>query len=203
MDWLWGGVITVVFLILAGYGINTLLTSRRVTLFPLLREQEKAPLPPPPTQLSQVRSEHNEMREALALLEKGAGEMIPVETIMKKAPLTIHNTESVNAAAKMMAQHRVGSLLVMDGWGEVQGIVTETDIVRRMVASELSAAKTTVEQIMTAPVITIERRQSVRDADELMDRHQVRHLAVTDEGRIIGVISVRDLLRPIHLEHGA
>ncbi len=129
--------------------------------------------------------------------------MVSVEQIMKKGPLKIHSWESVKTAAAMMAHHRVGSLLVQDDQGEVQGIVTETDIVRKVTAADLTPAGTMAAQVMSAPVITIDRERSVAEADELMDRHHTRHLAVTENSRIVGILSVRDLLHPIHEEHGA
>ncbi len=129
--------------------------------------------------------------------------MVSVEQIMKKGPLKIHSAESVKAAAAMMAHHRVGSLLVQDDQGEVQGIVTETDIVRKVTAPGLTPTGTMVAQVMSSPVIYIDRKQTVADADELMDRYHIRHLAVTENGQIVGILSVRDLLHPIHEEHGA
>jgi CBS domain-containing protein len=81
--------------------------------------------------------------------------------------------------------------------GKVQGIVTETDIVRKVVAANLPLAVTTAGQIMSAPLITIDRARSVAEADELMNRYSIRHLAVTEGGRVVGILSVRDLLRPI------
>jgi CBS domain-containing protein len=74
------------------------------------------------------------------------------------------------------------------------GIVTDTDIVRRAVSNNKPLGKMTVEKIMTTPICTIEGSQSVDDAQDMMADLGVRHLGVTQEGEIVGVISVRDLL---------
>jgi CBS domain-containing protein len=92
-----------------------------------------------------------------------------------------------------MHQARVGSLLVKKG-KKLVGIVTDTDIVRRAVATGKPLGKLTVEKIMTAPICTIEGNQSVDDAQDMMADLGVRHLGVTKGGSIVGVISVRDLL---------
>ncbi len=204
MDWILGGVLTVALLAVPGYAINSLLQSRRVTVFPLLRvEREKRT---PQTASRQARGPNAgqpDGRGGLGLVEEEGGEMVSVEQIMKKGPLKTHSWESVKTAATMMAQHCVGSLLVEDGEGEVQGIVTETEFVRKVIAPGLTPATMTVAQVMSSPVIYIDRKQTVADAYELMDRYQIWHLAVTENRRIVGILSFRDLLHPIHQEHGA
>lgn len=128
--------------------------------------------------------------------------MFTIAQIMKKEPLRIQSEESILTVAELMMKHDVGSCLVEDRWGMVLGIVTETDIVRKVTAAALSPAVVQVDQVMSAPVITIDRASTVMDADELMHQHHTRHLGVTDNGRIVGILSVRDLLHPIHEEQG-
>jgi len=74
------------------------------------------------------------------------------------------------------------------------GIVTDTDIVRRAVATSKPLGRLTVEKIMTTPICTIEGSQAVDDAQDMMSDLGVRHLAVTQAGEIVGVVSVRDVL---------
>ena len=100
---------------------------------------------------------------------------------------------SIASAAKTMRAARVGSLFVKKG-KQLIGVVTDTDIVRRAVAGGKPLGKLTVEKIMTAPICTIEGSQSVDDAQDMMADLGVRHLGVTKNGEISGVISVRDLL---------
>jgi signal-transduction protein with cAMP-binding, CBS, and nucleotidyltransferase domain len=119
--------------------------------------------------------------------------MSTVAQIMTKRPKSIGPKVSIASAAKTMRQARVGSLLIKKG-KQFVGIVTDTDIVRRAVASGKPLGKLTVEKIMTAPVCTIEGSEAIDDAQSMMADLGVRHLGVSKNGEIIGVISVRDVL---------
>ena len=119
--------------------------------------------------------------------------MSTVSRIMTRHPKTIGPKTSVVSAAKAMRTARVGSLFVKKG-KQLVGIVTDTDIVRRAVSMNKNLGKMTVEKIMTSPICSIEGSQPVDDAQDMMGDLGVRHLAVTQDGSIVGVISVRDLL---------
>ena len=120
--------------------------------------------------------------------------MSTVAKIMTKQPKTVGPSVSIVSAAKKMKAARVGSLFVKKG-KKLVGIVTDTDIVRRAVATSKPLGKMTVEKIMTSPICTIEGAQSVHDAEDMMGDLGVRHLAVTKAGEIVGVVSVRDVMR--------
>ena len=119
--------------------------------------------------------------------------MSTVAKIMNKNPKSVGPKMSIASAAKMMRAARVGSLFVKKG-KRLVGVVTDTDIVRRAVASGKPLGKLTVEKIMTTPICTIEGSQSIDDAQDMMADLGVRHLGVTKNGEISGVVSVRDLL---------
>ena len=119
--------------------------------------------------------------------------MSTVAMIMSKQPKTVGPSVSIVSAAKKMKAARVGSLFVKKG-KKLVGIVTDTDIVRRAVAMSKPLGKLTVEKIMTSPICTIEGSQAVDDAQDMMADLGVRHLAVTQAGEIVGVVSVRDVL---------
>jgi len=119
--------------------------------------------------------------------------MSTVAQIMNKRVKAVGPATSVASAARTMKTARVGSLFVKKG-KQIVGIVTDTDIVRRAVASGKPLGKLTVEKIMTKPVCTIEGGQSVDDAQDMMGDLGVRHLGVTQDGEIVGVVSVRDVL---------
>jgi CBS domain-containing protein len=119
--------------------------------------------------------------------------MATVSQLANKRPRSVGPKASIASVAKTMRQARVGSLFVKRG-KKLIGIVTDTDIVRRAVASGKPLGKLTVEKIMTTPICTIEGSQSVDDAQDMMAELGVRHLGVTKNGEIVGVVSVRDLL---------
>ena len=119
--------------------------------------------------------------------------MSTVAMIMSKKPKTVGPGLSIVSVAKKMQTTRVGSLFVKKG-KKLVGIVTDTDIVRRAVSTNKNLGKMTVEKIMTTPICTIEGSQPVDDAQDMMADLGVRHLAVTQAGEIVGVVSVRDVL---------
>jgi CBS domain-containing protein len=100
--------------------------------------------------------------------------------------------ESLRAAAKVMMEHRTGSTVVMDG-DELVGILTERDILRAVAAgADLDGAR--VEELMTAEVVTVSPDWEVYEATSEMAARRIRHLVVTDETGVRGVLSVRDVL---------
>ena len=114
--------------------------------------------------------------------------MIPAEKI-----IAVDRALSVRQAAKIMKDTGIGSVLVK--WDKVIiGIVTDTDICRRLVGMGLDADLTPVEHIMTAPVIKIDEKKTIREANAMMAREHIRHLGVTKEGKLVGMISVRDMV---------
>ena len=121
--------------------------------------------------------------------------MVPVKSFMvpRDKFVTVQRDTDVQTAARVMRDKGIGSLFVTSG-REIIGILTDTDMMRRVVASGLDATKTTVEQIMSAPIMTIEDNKTLLDANDLMARSHLRHLGVTRDGKLVGVISVRDLV---------
>ncbi len=116
-----------------------------------------------------------------------------VAQVMRKDLKKIAHDASIREAAKRMRDERVGSLFVEKG-KSVVGILTETDVVRRAVAEGADLGKTMVQSIMTAPIVTIESIRTVQDAHDMMGDLGVRHLGVTEGGKLVGLVSVRDLL---------
>lgn len=121
--------------------------------------------------------------------------MVPVKMFMVPADkiIAVDREISVRQAAKIMKDTGIGSVLVT--WDKVIiGIVTDTDICRRLVGMGLDADLTPVEHIMTSPVIKIDENKTIREANAMMAREHIRHLGVTREGKLIGMISVRDMV---------
>jgi CBS domain-containing protein len=118
---------------------------------------------------------------------------------MKKDLVTVDAGTSVIEAAKLMKVCNVGSVLVAHE-GRMIGIVTESDIVKKVIGSDRGPNFIPVEEIMSSPVVGIEARRPLTEAADLMNKHQTRHLGVTKGGSVVGILSVRDLLRPVSVD---
>lgn len=129
--------------------------------------------------------------------------MIPlVERFMSMKIHSIPFDKRIAEGAREMAANEIGSLLVTRE-GVYVGIVTDVDIVRKVVAKRLDPATTPVSQVMRVPLVTIEADQTVMEANDRMESEGIRHLAVTRGGEVVGIFSVRDLLRPLYMEEMA
>ena len=120
----------------------------------------------------------------------------PLSVLMRTTIETIARERTVLEAAQTMAEKRIGSLLVLVA-GEMVGIVTETDSVRKVIAAHLPASSTSVRAVMNYPLIQIDINRTVRDASRLMAEERIRHLAVTEENKVVGLLSVRDLVKMV------
>ena len=103
---------------------------------------------------------------------------------------------SVFDAIELMAERGVGSLLVMDG-ETLFGIVTERDYARKVILKGRKAGTTKVEEIMSTELITATTEQTVRECMTLMTERRIRHLPVVAGDRVIGLISIGDLVQAI------
>jgi len=108
--------------------------------------------------------------------------------------LTIDQHETAAAAARRMADSDVGSLVVLGNDRQVVGIVTERDIVTKVVARRAPAHELTVARIMTRHVVSCQMHTRLDQVRRLMTAHNVRHMPVIEDGAPLGMISVRDLL---------
>ena len=106
---------------------------------------------------------------------------------------------SVLDAITLMADRSIGSLLVMQG-DELKGIVTERDYARKVIVKGRSSESTRVADIMSTTVITATAEQTVKKCMELMTNRRIRHLPVVDGGKVVGVISIGDLVHAIIAE---
>jgi CBS domain-containing protein len=122
--------------------------------------------------------------------------MATVQEILKKKGqqiLSIGTRETSLEAALLMNKHKVGSLMVMDEQ-TVVGIITERDLLERVLAGRRDPAQTSVEEVMTAEVLCCQPHTSIEEARAVMKNRRVRHLPVVDEdGQLHGMISIGDL----------
>ncbi len=120
----------------------------------------------------------------------------PLSVLMHTRMETIASERTVLEAAQTMAEKRIGSLLVLKA-GNIVGIVTETDLVRKVIAARLTTRSTSVGVVMNAPLIQIDINHTVRDASRLMAEKRIRHLAVSEDHKVVGLLSVRDLVKMV------
>ncbi|GEM_PF-21903 len=102
----------------------------------------------------------------------------------------------VYEALELMAEKDVGALLVMEG-DRLEGIFSERDYARRCILRSRHSKETAVRQIMTANVITISPNATIEDAMALMTRHRIRHLPVVEKGKVVGVVSIGDIVKTV------
>lgn len=102
--------------------------------------------------------------------------------------------ETVLKALQLMAEKGIGAVLVLDD-GKVRGIVSERDYARKVVLQGRSSANTPVKEIMTSRVFAIAPTHSVEDCMSLMTEKRIRHLPVIDEDKLVGVISIGDVVK--------
>ncbi|MEP6939362.1 MAG: CBS domain-containing protein, partial [Rudaea sp.] len=104
--------------------------------------------------------------------------------------------QPVLAAIQMMADKFVGALLVMRG-EELAGIVSERDYARKVILKGRSSAQTTVREIMTAEVISVSPGDTVHRCMRLVTDKHIRHLPVVDNGKVVGMLSIGDLVKAV------
>jgi CBS domain-containing protein len=121
-------------------------------------------------------------------------EVVLVRDIMSRPVVTAKETDTAADVAKLMAKHSIGCVLVSGRKGDTVGIVTERDIVQRIAAKNLLPSKVTVVESMSKPVITIRSNASVTDAAKLMNQKKVRRLAVIEDGKLTGILTMKDIL---------
>ncbi len=138
--------------------------------------------------------------------------MINVRDLIRKKGsqvFSIRPDASVLEAMQMMAEKNTGALLVMDG-NKVVGIISERDCVRKLDIQGRTAKSANISEIMTSKVLYVEASQSLDECMAVMIDKNIRHLPVYEEGKLLGLISVRDVLKEVvdyqkfmisHLEH--
>ncbi len=121
--------------------------------------------------------------------------------LVNRSIVTIDRAATLQEAARLMRDKQIGSLLVVKN-SKIIGIVSDTDVTRRAVAESLPPDRVTVETIMSAPIITIDIHSTPEMVNDLMRDKGIRHLAITEGGKIVGIISVRDLLHYFKVYYG-
>ena len=114
---------------------------------------------------------------------------------MSSPVISISENENVVKAATLMREQKVGAIIITNNEGKPVGIVTERDIVNRVVADGNAPNEIRVKDIMTAPLKTVDPEMNIMDAMNLMDKMNIRRLGVRYKGDLVGIISDRNIIR--------
>ena len=121
--------------------------------------------------------------------------------------VTIEPTATLAEASKLLAQHRIGAVLVTGAGERIVGIVSERDIVRALAVHGADALKLPLTDIMTRKVVTCSRADTIAELMERMTGGKFRHLPVLEDGRLVGIVSIGDVvkmrLQEMEHEHNA
>jgi len=119
------------------------------------------------------------------------------ELLKRKAPQEVWSITpeaTVYRAIELMADNHIGALPVIAG-DKLVGIISERDYARKVILKGRSSKETRVEEIMTAPVIFVEPSHAVEDCMKIMTEKRIRHLPIVEEEKVVGVVSIGDLVK--------
>jgi len=119
---------------------------------------------------------------------------VQVRDVMSSPVKTVFEKDSVEKVAKLMMTTDVGSIIVTDVKGNPVGIVTEKDIVKRVAAENLLPSNVEAGEVMSYPVLTINPEADIKEAAESMREHKIRRLVVMEKGKMVGIISSKDIV---------
>lgn len=119
---------------------------------------------------------------------------LPAGKIARRNLVDVDEESSVLEAAGQMVKEGRGSVIVTRA-GKRVGILTERDLLRKVVARGLDARSTKVKEVMTSPPVSIDHSRPLREAIDLMNRKGVRRMLITEDGKIVGIFTMRDILK--------
>lgn len=130
--------------------------------------------------------------------------MASVANILSAKGRTVHTVqphETVYEAVRKMVQHNVGALVVVTEDGRLEGLITERDYLRRIVLEGRTSKTTAVAELMIRDVLCVRPDDSVDHCMRLMTEKRVRHLPVVDDGELVGLVSIGDVVKLQISEH--
>jgi CBS domain-containing protein len=126
------------------------------------------------------------------------GEAMRISDVLHQKGRMVHKartTDTVEEVVRKLSDHNIGAVLVYDLWGRYAGIFSERDLVRGLERFGDATTALPISELMTADVITCHPDDRVARAMSLMTVHRIRHLPVEEDGRIVGMVSIGDLVR--------
>ncbi|WP_281459255.1 CBS domain-containing protein [Pseudomonas sp. P13] len=130
---------------------------------------------------------------------KTAAQLVRLKTVQNQQVHSIAPEQTVLEALQIMAEKNVGALPVIED-GQVVGVFSERDYARKLVLQGRSSVGTSVRTVMSAPVVTADSQQSIDRCMEVMTDSHLRHLPVLDNGQLMGLLSIGDLVKEAIVE---
>ncbi|MHC4842923.1 MAG: CBS domain-containing protein, partial [Planctomycetota bacterium] len=116
--------------------------------------------------------------------------------VMSTDVATIHPSETIAQASKVMSMKNISCIIAVED-EEVVGIITETDLLKRVVVNNKDSCNTKVSEVMSSPVETVPYDMCILDASKMLSQHNVKRLPVISEGKLSGVVTQTDLVRAL------
>jgi signal-transduction protein with cAMP-binding, CBS, and nucleotidyltransferase domain len=113
---------------------------------------------------------------------------------MSRPPITAKDTDTVISIARLMSSHDIGCVIIVDKTGKPAGIITERDIVQRIASKNLRPSDVKVTEAMSKPIIGIPPGTPLNEAAKRMNQSKIRRLAVIDSGKLVGILTMKDIL---------
>jgi len=117
-----------------------------------------------------------------------------VKDVMTSPVVTIAETATANKVAELMLTNKVGCVIVIDKTGNATGIVTERDLVVRVLAKNLAPSNTKAKDFVTSPLLTVQPETNITDAARTMSKQNIRRLGVLYKDKLVGIVSSKDIL---------
>jgi CBS domain-containing protein len=130
----------------------------------------------------------------LAEKKEESGVSLKVEDVMVREVITIDENATVKEAAEVMNKFEIGCLIAVRK-GKAMGIITERDLLKRVVADAKNANKTKVKDVMSSPLVVVEPNIDLEDAVKLMFQMKIKKLPVVEEKRLVGLVTLTDMAR--------
>jgi CBS domain-containing protein len=121
----------------------------------------------------------------------------------KSEVVTVSADDSIQALARTLTDNQVGAVPVVDAGGGIVGMISERDLVRGLASSGAEIVDLSVRDLMTADVVACKASDSLSDIKEMMTEGRFRHMPVIEEGELIGIVAIRDVMEHMVEETGA
>lgn len=122
---------------------------------------------------------------------------LELREIMTTNVISISPDTSAEVCAKLMIEHRIGSVVVVDDKGKTKGIITKENLIKNVIAKNASASNVLASEVMSSPVITAPQSMTIIQAMQLMSKQGIRHLVILNEGKVAGMCSDTDIFKVV------